>query len=109
MFLSSSIINPYNETNLAYLFWEEDFKAGKAYIEETVCYCCSQAESCSLGCRCWEDCEVNEDFDNDNETHIQRPCEYKKGHRGKHLHYIGIHQESGIMTNLHPIFWENNE
>ena len=74
------------------------------------CSCCSvETKNCSPGCSCWEDCEVNEGYEYLDDKYICPPCEYQKGHKGKHLHTIGIQETPGIMTDMHPIWWEEGE
>lgn len=97
--------------------WDEAFKVGVEWEESIKCYCCSQSGHCETGCGCWEGCEVNEGFDEDNydeETgyQIQLPCEYEKGHRGRHLHFLIYKrpgEEKSIGWATHPIFWGEEE
>ena len=76
--------------------------------EKDPCACCHDRSNCSGGCECWESCEVNEGFDEYNERDIQLPCEYGKGHKGRHLHHIGT-ISNGVMSDIHPIWWERGE
>ena len=83
--------------------------AWKALDEDKdPCSCCHEEKNCQRGCECWESCEVNEGFDEYNEKNIMPPCEYGKGHRGRHLHTIGT-IKNGVMTNMHLIWWEEEK
>lgn len=79
------------------------------YFNQGPCSCCSDGSICSPGCDCWVGCEVNEDYDDMNTVGLMPPCEYHKGHSGKHLHFIGIYDGKGTISNLHGIGWGEGE